>query len=413
MRTVFDHLQIPDRRERWLVGCADAMIAPLTAIEQWRRAPGPEATPRRVLLLRLERIGDLLMVLDAIGAVRARAPGADITLTVGSWNADLARLLPAVDRVDTIDAPWLSQEGTRSSLREVARRVLRWRRDDLDLAINFEPDIRSNALLAASGARRRVGYSTGGGGGILTTALPYDRTVHTAANALRLVERALPGTAVPADEVAGMMLRTSDAAGQLPGNVRPALRVPEDARARADRLLGARDRLGPLVGINPGAGRTIKEWPAQRLAVAATDLAERDQATIVLLGSAADRERASAVRGNLPHHVRLLDLSSDLPLVDLAAVLARLSVLVTADTGPMHLAAAVGTPVVGIFGPSDPARYAPLNPRSVVVHADLWCRPCNRMRRPPQRCARGTPECLVRVDIDPVVTAARRLIHER
>ena len=434
--TVFDHLQIADRRERWLVGCADAVVAPLAAIEQWRRAAAPEDAPRRVLLLRLERIGDLLMILDAIYAVRARAPAAEISLAVGSWNADLARLVPAVDRVETIDAPWLSQEGTRSSPRDLASRIARWRRDDLDLAINFEPDIRSNALLVASGARRRVGYATGGGGGFLTTALRYDRTAHTAVNALRLVERALPAdasaaaggaaatlpTARPADptrevpEAAGSALGRSDGAGptgEAPGTGRAALRIPEDAQARADRLLAAYDRRGPLVGINPGAGRAIKEWPAGRFAAAALELAERDGATIVLLGSAADRKTAGAVRDALPGHVPRIDLAGDAPLVDLAAVLGRLSVLITADTGPMHLAAALETPVVGIFGPSDPVRYAPLSPRSAVVHADLWCRPCNRMRRPPQRCASGTPDCLTRVGVDAVVEAARRLMRDR
>ena len=353
------------------------------------------------------------MILDAIGAVRARAPEAEISLAVGSWNAELARLVPAVDRVDTIDAPWLSQEGTRSSVQEAVRRIARWQRNDLDLAINFEPDIRSNALLAASGARRRVGYATGGGGGLLTTALRYDQAAHTAANALRLVEQALPGSGFPADEASGTVLRTPEEAGEWPGNPRPALRIPEEALARADRLLAAHDRRGPLVGVNPGAGRAIKEWPVERFAAAATDLAERDRATIVLLGSAAERATAGAVRDAMPEHVRRIDLAGDVPLVDLAAVLARLSVLVTPDTGPMHLAAAMGTAVVGVFGPSDPARYAPLTPRSAVVHADLWCRPCNRMRRPPQRCASGTPDCLTRVGVDAVVAAARRLIRER
>ena len=99
--------------------------------------------------------------------------------------------------------------------------------------------------------------------------------------------------------------------------------------------------------------------------------------------------------------------------MDLAAVLRRLALLVTPDTGPMHLAAAVGTPVVGIFGPSDPVRYAPLSPRAAVVHADLWCRPCNRMRRPPRRCSNGTPDCLARVGVDAVVDAARHLLRQR
>ena len=431
---MFDHLQIADWRERWLVGCADAAVAPLAALNGWRRGPAEEDAPRRVLLLRLERIGDLLMTLDAIGAVRARAPAAEIRLAVGSWNAELARLVPAVNRVDTIDAPWLSQEGTRSSPRDLARQIAQWRRQDLDLAINFEPDIRSNALLAASGARRRIGYATGGGGGFLTGALRYDRTIHTAANAHRLVERALPADAPLAAGAAGAGFRPAQSAGpargtpedagaaqgvsdhagparEMPEAAGAALRIPEAAHVRAGRLLAAHDGRGPLVGVNPGAGRVIKEWPPGRFAAAATDLAERDHATLVLLGSAADTEAAGAVRDALPEHARIIDLVGDAPLVDLAAVLGRLSVLVTADTGPMHLAAAVGTPVVGIFGPSDPVRYAPLTPHSAVVHAELWCRPCNRMRRPPPRCAGGTPDCLTRVGVDAVVEAARRLIR--
>ena len=391
---MFDHLQIPDRRERWLVGCADAALAPFAAMRGWRRVPAPEVPPRRVLLLRLERIGDLLMTLDAIRAVRARAPAAEIRLVVGSWNAALARLVPAVDRVESIDAPWLSQEGTRSSPREVAARILQWRRHDFDLAINFEPDVRGNALLAAGGARRRIGYATGGGGGFLTGALRYDRGVHAAANALRLVERALP-------------------AGRASSGAGPPLRIPADAETRAARRLASHAGRGPLIGVNPGAGRAVKEWPAAYFAAAAAALAESEDATIVLLGSASDAAATAGVRAALPRGVRLIDLAGGAPLVDLAAVLRRLALLVTPDTGPMHLAAAVGTPVVGIFGPSDPVRYAPLSPRAAVVHADLWCRPCNRMRRPPRRCSSGTPDCLARVGVDAVVDAARRLLRQR
>ena len=334
------------------------------------------------------------MTLDAIRAVRARAPAAEIRLVVGSWNAALARLVPAVDRVESIDAPWLSQEGTRSSVREVAARILQWRRHDFDLAINFEPDVRSNALLAAGGARRRIGYATGGGGGFLTGALRYDRGAHAAANALRLVERALP-------------------AGPDPAGADPPLRIPADAETRAARRLASHAGRGPLVGVNPGAGRAVKEWPAACFAAAAAALAESEDATIVLLGSASDAAATAGVRAALPRGVRLIDLAGGAPLVDLAAVLRRLALLVTPDTGPMHLAAAVGTPVVGIFGPSDPVRYAPLSPRAAVVHADLWCRPCNRMRRPPRRCSSGTPDCLARVGVDAVVDAARRLLRQR
>ena len=378
-----------------MVGWADAAVEPFAAIRRWRRNPPPDHPPRQVLLFRLERIGDLLMTIEAIAAVRERAPAAEIRLVVGSWNAALARLLPAVDRIDTVDAPWLSQESTRSSAREVAELIRNWRRHEIELAINFEPDIRSNALLAASGAPRRIGYDTGGGGGFLTEALHYDRTVHTTANAMRIVERALPAASAPGND-----------AGRG-----PALRIPPDAIARAARRLAAVEGRDPVIGINPGAGRAIKEWPPERFAAAAARLAAHDGAAIVLLGSAAEKSTTGAVRDALPRRVPLLDLAGEVPLVDLAAVLGHLSVLLTADTGPMHLAAAVGTPVVGIFGPSDPVRYGPLAPQSEVVCAELWCRPCNRMRRPPPRCTGGIPDCLAAVSVDSVVDAARRLLH--
>lgn len=388
---MFDELQIDDRRERWLVGLADLALAPIGDIGGWRAPPPTAAPPRRVLLFRLERIGDLLMTLNALGLLRARLPEAELHLVVGSWNAELARLIPGIDAVETLDVPWLSRGGSRPSPWTLAATIARWRRRAFDLTINFEPDIRSNALVGASGAPRRVGYATGGGGAFLTEAAAYDKRVHVAVNARRLVERA---TAAP---------RRASAPT-------PQLRIPAESHARAARLLSEHDGRGPLVGLNPGAGRTVKEWPPQRFARTAADLAARDRATIVLLGSAAECPLGEAVRERLHDEVPRIDLVGRTPLVDLAAVLARIQVLVTGDTGPMHLAAAVGTPVVGIFGPTDPARYAALIDRSAAVHANLWCRPCHRTRRPPTRCRRATPDCLIGVGTDDVVAAVRSLL---
>ena len=97
-------------------------------------------------------------------------------------------------------------------------------------------------------------------------------------------------------------------------------------------------------------------------------------------------------------------------LVTLAAVLARLSLLITPDTGPMHLAAVLGTPIVGVFGPSSPDRWGPLARRRRIVRIDLSCSPCNRIRRPPSRCVGHTPDCLEFIDVDRVHRAARELL---
>ena len=396
---MFEHLQIDDRLERRLVGAADLALNPWAEINAWRQpVTDLEPPPGRVLLFRLERIGDLLMTLGAIGAIRARLPHAELRLVVGSWNAPLAHCMPAVDAVETFDVPWLSRERPGSTLPTAARQSAAWRRHGFDLAINFEPDIRSNALLAASGARRRAGYASGGGGGFLTDALDYDRTIHSAANAQRLVERALPAERYPP---------AAEASNRIP------FLMPRAAHETADRLLAAHDGGGPLVGINPGAGRLVKEWPPERFAAVSAALAANDGATIVLLGGEGDRQQAEGVRRALPSGIALIDLVGQAPLVELAAVLARLSVLITGDTGPAHLAATVDTPVVAIFGPTDPNRYAPSTPRAEVVHADLWCRPCGRLRHPPERCTHGAPDCLTGVDTGAVVAAVRRSVKGR
>ncbi len=116
-----------------------------------------------------------------------------------------------------------------------------------------------------------------------------------------------------------------------------------------------------------------------------------------------------AVRDTLPPD-RVVDVAGAIDLLTLAAVLERLDVLVTGDTGPMHLAAAVGTPVVAIFGPSDPARYAPRGARDQVIRVDLPCSPCNRIRRPPARCVGHTPDCLALIDADRVLAAAQTIL---
>jgi ADP-heptose:LPS heptosyltransferase len=128
-------------------------------------------------------------------------------------------------------------------------------------------------------------------------------------------------------------------------------------------------------------------------------------ATIVLTGAASDRALVDRVKGLLPpEHV--IDVAGDEELLTVAAILQRLDLFITGDTGPMHIAAAVGTPIVAVFGPSDPVRYAPSGPRDRVVRIELPCAPCNRIRLPPARCVGHVPDCLAGISADHVFDAA-------
>jgi ADP-heptose:LPS heptosyltransferase len=105
-------------------------------------------------------------------------------------------------------------------------------------------------------------------------------------------------------------------------------------------------------------------------------------------------------------------VSGEADLLMAAAVIQRLDLLVIGDTGPMHLANAVGTPIVAIFGPSDPRRYAPRGVRDTLIRVDLPCSPCNRIRRPPGRCVGHTPDCLAGVEVSQVLAAIdETLLH--
>ena len=377
---MFSHLQIYDRRDRAVVGAADIGLRAVAPLVRLFRRKTHE--PKRILLMRIERIGDLLMTLDAVADVVRAAPAAEVDLVVGSWNERLARAIPGIRRVETLDAAWLARDEQGLGLPRLLARARKWRTRKYDLAINFEPDIRSQLIAASAGAARIAGFSSGGGGPLLDVAVPYDPGAHTSDNGRRLVSAVFD---VP------------------PSLNSPGLEIPAAARERAREVL--RGFRSPLAGLHVSGGREIKQWPPERFADVASRLAHERGATMVLTGSNADRPLINVVRARLGS-VPVADVSGEIDLLTLAAVLERLDVFVTGDTGPMHLAAAVGTPVVAVFGPSDPARYAPRGDRHRIVRIELPCSPCNRIRLPPERCTGHTPDCLSGIDVDRVVHAA-------
>jgi ADP-heptose:LPS heptosyltransferase len=214
---------------------------------------------------------------------------------------------------------------------------------------------------------------------------------HGSVNATRLVARA-----------AGRTIRDEPAQPKW-----PRLTLPDEAAQRAREMLG--EAQGPFVGVHASGGRESKQWHLDRFAAAAREVARQRGATIVLTGAPGDRPLVDEVASRLTD-VPVIDVSGAIDLVTLAAVLARLQVLITGDTGPMHLAAAMGTPIVALFGPSNPARYGPLAQASRILRVDLPCSPCGQVRLPPVRCRGHVPECLDRIEVSSVVSAALQML---
>jgi ADP-heptose:LPS heptosyltransferase len=382
--------RIYDPGERLLLGALDLPGRVLSALVPRRKA-APLGDPRSVLVLRLDRIGDLLMSLPALSALRRALPKARIRLAVGRWGEDIARTAP-VDEILVWSAPWAgrAREGAESLL-ELLRKAWSLRADPPDLALDLQGDVRAALVMALTGAKTRVGYANTGGAYLLTHVVPLDETVSWVEQNLRAVGLAL-------------------GAPVLGGPVDPL--TPEERAARKDVLsqLGLEGRR-PLVGIHPSGGRSVKEWDLPRWGRVGRRLSEAFGATLVVTGGEGDRALAAALLLELPG---AFDLAGRLTLRETLALIASLDLFLSPDTGPMHMACAVGTPSVAVFGPTDPVRYfsgADGTARHVVVRHDLWCSPCNLVRRPPKECV-SLPECLRLVTDEDVFSTAARLLRQ-
>ena len=391
---MFNHLQISYPRARTLVGLADAALAPLGALRRAAARRGGDQSAGSCCSAWSASAICSWCLGEAIGDVRAAGPAAEIDLAVGSWNAELASLIPGVNRIRVADVPWLAREGSGLSWPALIRTARAWL--NYDLVLNFEPDIRSNFLAWLTGAPRRFGYWSGGGGAFLTRSDAYEPTQPCRRqHAMSLVARA-----------ASPSLTRRRGEREMTG-LRTRLRPPESAMTRAASILAAHP--GPWIGVHSSGGRESKQWHLDRFAEVARTLARERNATVVLTGSPADRPLVDAVKRGLGA-VRVIDAAGELDLVVLAALLAKLDLFVTGDTGPMHLAAAVGTPVVALFGPADPRRYGPLAEQRRVVRVDLPCSPCGQVRLPPERCRGHVPDCMDGITVGAVVTAANELL---
>jgi ADP-heptose:LPS heptosyltransferase len=347
-------------------------------------------------VLRLDRIGDVLMTLPALHALRAALPRARIRLAVGHWSAEIARSAP-VDEVLVWSAPWVGRpsEGAQS-LGELVSAARALRATPLDLAIDLQGDVRASLLMWLSGARARVGYANTGGAYLLSHVVPLDETVSWVEQNRRAVAVAVDVAVAPAP-FDPLMADERSFAKHLYENLRL-----EEKR--------------PLVGLHPSGGRRVKQWPLERWAEVAARLQQEHAATILITGSAADQPLAAALAKRLPR--KAVDLSGRLCVREMLAFVSGLDLFLSPDTGPMHMACAVGTPSVSVFGPSDPVRYfsggdGRPGSRHVVVKPELWCSPCNLIRKPPDACAGETPpECLQLVSADRVYAEAARVLRE-
>lgn len=321
------------RRARFLARTLDLACVPLAPLARRLAPPGPEpGGPRSILVVRLDHLGDVLMTTPAIASLRRAFPAARLDVLAAPWGRAALVGNPDVSAVRIGVAPWYDpRRPAVPPLRESLAVSRALRRERYDWALDFRGDPRVTLFFMLPAAGRRFGFSGLGLESLLTDSIPYDRSRSLLDQGLDLV---------------GL-------AGVAPATRRPVFRFDAEAEERAARLL---DEVALGDGTNfavvaPAANRPPACWGAERFAAVADGL--RDAGIPALLvGRPEDGAMLRSVVAASRH--RHPDLSGRTGLAELAAILARASLLVSNDSGPAHLAAAVDCPTVAVFGPTDP-----------------------------------------------------------
>lgn len=300
-----------------------------------------------VAIVKLSSLGDVVHALPVAATLRARLPGARITWMVERREACLLRGHPALDEVLPVDTRGWRRVRSWAGLGAVAGAIMavlgRLRDGRFDVAIDLQGNLKSGVLTAATRAPVRVGFSARRCREPLN-ALFTNRRVTPPASARHIVEQQLA-------LLAPLGIHEAEPTFALPTDV-----VAESAVADFFAAAGLKPR-DRIVVVNPGAGRVAKQWPVTHFATLARRLAGEAGATVLVVWGPAERERAEAIVAGARPATALLAPATD--LAALTAVLRRASVVVGGDTGPLHVAAALGVPCVGLYGPTDPARNGP------------------------------------------------------
>lgn len=376
------------------------------AIASRKRAGQPLAAPR-ILLLRPDHLGDMVMATPVLDALREQLPKADITMLAGPWAGEVVLRHPALEDLTLCDFPGFR----RAPQSPLSPYILLWkaarelRMKDYDIAINLRPDFWwGAALIYLAGIPRRVGYALAPATPFLTRALPFPEQQHSTFYNLELAS-------------AGLQALGQEPLEQPFTPERYPLRFDTTVDERewvAERLqTEGIDAETPIVVIHPGTGGAVKLWRSEAWTSCANTL-QKQQPELHFVLTGAPKERSLLEKIAQDMHTPPL-IMSDCRVGQLAALLGRASLVMGVDNGPLHLAITQDVPTVRIFGPTDTRIFGPwgASERHLVIASTQRCPgcpaiPCGRLdfseeELPQHPCVRSISE-------DLVLKAATRLL---
>jgi heptosyltransferase-2 len=322
-------------------------------------------------------IGDMILLTPALRALREGFPDARMEMLVNPLVSDLMERNPYLDEVIVYD-----KRGEQRGIRQMRDMANRLKAKGFDVAVILHPNsVRSAVLSSMAGIPERIGMKLTGRGFFLTKKIRRRTDIHE-------VQRYM-------DVVSAMVGTDRDPELEFWG-------VDADHEDFAERALEGHS--SPIVGMNPCTTWPSKRWPAERFAELADLLSHRLGARVPLTGGPGDVGLGDEIMRRASS--KPLNFIGRTTLWQLGALIRRCHVYITCDSGPMHISAAVGTPTVALFGPTDPIRHSPYGQGHAVVRKDTRCSPCYE-----RECK--SYDCMQAIQVEDVMEAVERLIFIR
>jgi len=369
----------------------------LVSLVLYRREGLASADIRRIVIIKLDHIGDVILSIPAVANLRAHFPRAHIAMVVNSSSEPIARYILHVDEVLCYNARFFDRSGSSRmfDFARGARFAREMRRREFDLIVDLRGSFASLFFALIAKSKYRI-----------------DRGTY-------LVQRKLGRISSAWEHEAEVNLDILARAGVPTRSREISLHLTQEDLDSADSLLrggpilvgkcSKPDSHSPIIVIHPGAPVLLKRWPAERYARLTCRLLQEYNAQIILVGGKGEewiaRSVASATTGRdaCPTNRQIIDLSGRTTLGQLAAVLRKADLFIGNDSGPMHLAAACGTKVIGLFGPTSPQRFGPYGDNCAVLRMERDCPPCMR-----DECKLPGYRCIDRISVDGVMEVVRQ-----
>lgn len=336
---------------------------------------------KKILVRAPNWIGDGVMCLPALEALKALYPSSEIFVLVKP------RVIPVFENNPAVSGIIRLESGRHSGLLGTLRLSKELRGKSFDLAVLFQNAFGAALISLLGAAKERVGYARDMRSSLLTKAIPAS------------------GEIMKKHQVFYYLNIIKELGGKMPSSPIPQIHIMNEEKAAALAFLEENNLKGkPVFGVAPGASYgPSKRWPAERFASVLKGLTDEYGGAALVFGGPEDKEACAGVKAAMPSAI---DLSGKIPLRESIALMSCSTAFITNDSGPMHIAAALGVPTIAVFGSTEDSLTGPVGRKAASVREKIECSPCFK-----RECAFGHYECLTRVNAESVLAKVKELMR--